>query len=78
MYKALYFKPKYRIGTYNAFIDRFIDDFKLDKIKNDNSKYILENTNMLVKVEPKIASVYIYDDSNLDEIKRIKNYFYEC
>ncbi|HYE09852.1 MAG TPA: hypothetical protein VEF53_06705 [Patescibacteria group bacterium] len=76
MYKALYFTPKYKVGTYKKFIENFKSDFNLEIIKLLNKSYILENKDMIVRLKPRFAEVFIYNDDNLEEIKKVKDYFY--
>ncbi|MBU3216680.1 rRNA methyltransferase [Clostridium estertheticum] len=75
MYKSIYFKPKYKLGLYESFINDFVINFELLKIKNKNKVYFFENEDMIVKIEPKIAEILLYNIENKEAVKKVKNYF---
>lgn len=77
MSKSLYFKPKCYFWQYKKWIDKFINEFSLNIIKQNKKIYYTENNDMLIKIEPKFVSVLVYEQDNNDLIKKLKKYFYK-
>lgn len=75
MYKTLYFKPVFLTESYDNFVNNFISKFKLKTVKQDKLVYFLENDCLLMKLQPEIAEILIYDEQNKDLIGGLKHFF---
>ena len=76
MYRSLYFKPNTNYEPYDVYVRKFVKQFQLNEVKHDcDTKYIFENNYMLMKIDPQIAEILIYDETHKDFISELTDFF---
>jgi hypothetical protein len=73
MYKTICLRPCTK--SYETFVKSFIDKFKLTKLKENDQTYYLENADMLVRIKPTVAEVFMHHELDYSVIKRVNEFF---
>ncbi len=74
-FKSLYFKPKYKLFSYEKYLNDIINGLDLCIRKHENKEYILENEYCIVKLSSDMVEVLIFDRDNETLINKINKYF---
>ncbi|MEJ8553615.1 hypothetical protein [Tepidibacter sp. Z1-5] len=74
MYRSICIKPKFRFGFYDKFIENLALTFGLSKKKAAAKLYFLKNDDMLIKIQPRMAEIVVFDDKNIENIQNLKGF----